>query len=378
MINELLYQVGDFKTYSKVEAARVAQGDFNKVHFNFMDSTFMGHPWYRPSETWEELMRQRCVRLREKYSYLCVWFSGGWDSATVLETFIKHNIKLDEIAIYDRKYFDGDTEVASAIEYAKTVKDRHMPNVKLSLIPINIEHSQQVYDKYGDQWIFTPGCSLMYPKTHRYFIEHELDDTRSIRAENETRGNIWAHDKSKVLLYDNKWYAFAVDTSMTPYFNTDCELFFCSSDLPELYILQTHMAIDFFERIMANSGKVDTELSHNIQGNKVTDEDYRLWNLAQGRTHCVNNPSALYGWLKSTVGHHPMGGEGRKAYLFNRDINSKFYKIYTDGIKAVEEITGLKTPTTDKAWLPSLISHKHYVRDLNNNLLTANTNKYIL
>lgn len=364
MINELQYRVGSNTTYSKVEAAALAHGDFSKVYFNFMDSTFLNHSWVRPLESWDDLMKRRCYQLREKYNYLCLWFSGGWDSTTVLETFIKHGIKLDEIAIYDRTYFDGDTEVASAVEYAKSVKAHHMSDVKISLIPIKPEHSHQVYEKYGDQWIFTPGCSLMYPKTHRYFIEHELDDTKSIRAENDRRGNIWAHDKSKVLLYDNKWYAFAADTSMTPYFNTDCELFFCTAELPELYILQTHMAIDFFEYMMLKNKKVDTELSHNIQGNKVTDEDYKLWNMAQGRTACVDNPSAIYGWLKSTTGHHPLGGEGKKAYLFNKDLNTKSYKIYTDGIKAVEDITGLKIPNSGGPWLPTLISHKHYVRPL--------------
>lgn len=369
MINELYYQIGNYKTYSKVEAAALAKGDFNKIHFNFLDSTFQNLSWQRPLDLWDQLMKRRCIQLREKYDYLCLWFSGGWDSTTVLDTFIKNNIQLDEIAIYDRTYFDGDTEVKSAIEYAQQVKSLHMPNVKINIIPINLEHSHQVYEKYGEQWVFTPGCSLMYPKTHRFFIEHELDDTASARAENGKRGNVWAHDKSKVLLYNNAWYSFAADVSMTAYFNADCELFFCSPDLPELYVLQTHMAIDFFERIMIANGKVDENLSHNIQGNNVTDNEYKLWNISQGRTACVDNPSAIYGWLKSTTTHHPLGGEGKKAYLFNKESNTKAYKIYTDGIKAVETITGIKLPESSGRWLPTVISNKYYVRPIDSSLL---------
>lgn len=371
MINEFLYQVGDYKTHSKIDAFLAAGRDFSKVHFNFMESTFAGRDWARPQETWDEMMLRRCRQLREKYGYLRLWFSGGWDSTTVLETFIKHNIRLDEIAIYDRTFFEGDSEVASAIEYAKAVKASRLPDIKLSLIPIGPDHSRTIYEKYGSRWILTPGCSLMFPKTHRYFIEQELDDFREIRTDSEQIGNIWAHDKSKVLLYDGKWYSFQVDVSMIGHFKTDCELFFCSTDMPELYILQSHMAVDFFENLMLRTGRADPDLSHRIQGHRTQEADYKIWNMALGRTHCVDNPSALYGHLKSTMGHFPLGPVSRKSYLHNRDTNSKSYQIYRDGIRTVEELTGLPIPESGGTWMPNILSSKYFVRNLDPRIIAG-------
>ena len=371
MINEFLYQVGEYRTYSKIDAFLAANRDWNRVHFNFMASTFANRDWSRPLESWQDLMRRRCQELRDRYSYLRLWFSGGWDSSTVLHTFIEHGIRLDELAIYDRQFFDGDSEVAPAIEYARMIQQQYMPQVKLSFIPIGVDHSEQIYDRYGSQWILTPGCSLMFPKTHRYFMEQELDAFAPVRSDSDRVGNIWAHDKPKVMLWDNKWYSFQVDASMIGHFKTDCELFFCTASMPELYIQQSHMAIDFFEALMLRDHRVDTELSHRIQSHQG--QDYAMWNQALGRTHCIDNVSARHGLLKSTMGHFPMGEVSRRSYLHHRDTNSRHYHIYREGIKTVEELTGIAIPESGSRWIPNILSDRYFVRTLDPRLLKGKT-----
>ncbi len=369
MINELYYQVGPYKTYSKIDAFRLAAGDSKKIHFNFMESSFMGLSWNRPQETWDELLKQRCQQLRDTYGYICLWFSGGWDSKTVLDTFAKNNIPIEEIAIYTRSYID-DPEPEAAKIYAEQVIKNYLPNTRLTVVPMSHRHNEHIYEKYGDEWVFTPGNNLMFPKTHRYFIQHELKETESHRFDGLKKVNIYAHDKPRVMLSGNKWYCFASDTSMTGYMGADVEMFFVTKNFPELHVCQTHMAIDYFEAKMSVMGKVDKDLSHLIQGNQVTDLDYECWNIALGRT-CVNNLSARFGWLKSTTHQHPLSVESRKLLDHAGKVNTNAYNIYLKGLKLVEEITGLSMPEKSQAaWLPSIISHQYYVRDLNPNLLT--------
>jgi hypothetical protein len=367
MINELYYQVGNVKTYSKIEAAKLANGDFSKVHFNFMESSLLNANWSRPALTWDELLKIRCIQLREKYNHICLWFSGGWDSTTVLDTFAKHKIHLDEIAIYTRNYVD-DPEPEAARIYAEEVIKHSLPNTKLTLVPISHRHNEHVYETYKEDWIFTPGSNLMFPKTHRYFIQHELDETGSHRVDSDKRVNLYAHDKPRVMLSDNKWYCFASDTSMTGYMGADVEMFFVTKDLPELHVCQTHMAIDFFESKMRQIGRIDPDISHNIQGNKITDLDYQAWNMATGR-NCTDNLSARFGWLKSTTHQHPLSIESGKLFDHAKRTESTAYKIYTQGLKAVEEITGIAMPIqSSAAWLPSVLSHRYYVRNLDSSL----------
>ena len=44
-----------------------------------------------------DLYKQRALQLRDKYDYLILSYSGGADSDNVLQTFLRNNIKLDEV-----------------------------------------------------------------------------------------------------------------------------------------------------------------------------------------------------------------------------------------------------------------------------------------
>ena len=45
-------------------------------------------------------MRTRALQLRDTYPYIKFWFSGGNDSTTALNVFLKNNIHIDEIITY--------------------------------------------------------------------------------------------------------------------------------------------------------------------------------------------------------------------------------------------------------------------------------------
>jgi hypothetical protein len=46
-----------------------------------------------------QLYKEQAQRLRDKYQYLILYYSGGADSHNILMTYINNNIKLDEIIV---------------------------------------------------------------------------------------------------------------------------------------------------------------------------------------------------------------------------------------------------------------------------------------
>ena len=48
------------------------------------------------------LLKTRIKNLRDKYSYIRLWFSGGKDSTLALQTAIKNNVFIDEIVVIKR------------------------------------------------------------------------------------------------------------------------------------------------------------------------------------------------------------------------------------------------------------------------------------
>jgi hypothetical protein len=92
------YTVDNLKFYSKVEALEVAAKTQSKVYWNFNDQAFSAYNWkVEPTQSLNELYRERAQQLRDKYDYLVLWYSGGADSTNILDTFVDNNIKLDEV-----------------------------------------------------------------------------------------------------------------------------------------------------------------------------------------------------------------------------------------------------------------------------------------
>jgi hypothetical protein len=98
----------------------------------------------------KNLYKQRAEQLRDRYQYLVLHFSGGSDSFNILSTFLKNNIKLDEIVvkwpkILSEKNFyipnDIDTSAKNALsewDYAISPVLKklsiHNPEIKITIV----------------------------------------------------------------------------------------------------------------------------------------------------------------------------------------------------------------------------------------------------
>jgi hypothetical protein len=92
------YIVGDYKTYSKIEALEYSCRVGRPVKWIYNDLIFRQHPWHVDThKDIRQLYKERAEQLREKYDYLVILYSGGADSFTVMKSFFDNDIHVDEV-----------------------------------------------------------------------------------------------------------------------------------------------------------------------------------------------------------------------------------------------------------------------------------------
>jgi hypothetical protein len=356
--NNIYYIIDGFKTYSKIEAIHLAKGNMDKIQFHWMEDVWDNVDWsIEPTKSWSELLKIRCQQIRDKYPYLALWYSSGYDSNTILRSFIANNILLDEILIFDKGDFFNDPEVAFAIEHAKFVKEKYYPNLFINIIRIDYKTVLDFYANVKDDWIYHPGSAFKITKTSRYFATNWMNDfikpTRHIKG----RANIMGVDKPKVLLRDKKWYAFMPDVSI------DCigskqENFYFSGDLPQLHVKQTHMVINWFNSLE----NLTENLVHEVQGRPSERgtfyEYYDKWNVAMGRFPLQN--SHLYtinGQMKNVHTNNETSLDNINLLNHIKNNDKQIFKIYNNGLIDARKFNNGKQAEQ------TIISKQYYVKN---------------
>lgn len=153
---------------SKLEALNyVSQINAGSIFFYYHN-----HVWEKFNRTQlgkiplEDLYKERALQLRNKYDYLVLHYSGGSDSHNILHTFIKNNIKLDEIYV----------------RWAKPLIDQrfYKPNIK----DLSAENSPS-------EWDFTIKPSLELVRQSNPEIKITISDfTKNFGSLNFSKHNI--------------------------------------------------------------------------------------------------------------------------------------------------------------------------------------------
>jgi len=93
------WSVGDACFLHKAECLKYASSINNyQIEFHYYDQFYrktVNDP--EPKETLEELYKRRAQQLRDKYDFIAVAYSGGADSANVIDSFLDNGIPLDAI-----------------------------------------------------------------------------------------------------------------------------------------------------------------------------------------------------------------------------------------------------------------------------------------
>jgi hypothetical protein len=93
------YTVGSYKTYSKLEAIEQHGRTGEPIHWHYNTAVYKQFDWTQePPGSLETWYAARAQQIRNQYDYIVLWYSGGADSANILQTFVDNGIFIDEVA----------------------------------------------------------------------------------------------------------------------------------------------------------------------------------------------------------------------------------------------------------------------------------------
>jgi hypothetical protein len=348
----LYYQVGDFKTTNKLTALERANNNINDVKFYFNDDHHNLHDWTKePEQSINQLIDQRVQELRDQYGYVALWYSGGYDSQSILDSFVRQNIRLDEVVIYSRKWMEHEYNVehVHAYNYATYVKKIHQPWLNINVIYYDHNSLFDFYKTYNADWIYKDyGSRTSFNKPNRSNTSYFQKEFRNF-VHTIGRVDINGVDKPKVNLYNNKWYSQVPDKALYDYFDCPYELFYLSPAATKIYIKQTWLAIKWFESL----SNISHELVHQVQGNQAGGDMYAKWNLGLGRSH-VHDQIAGYGLFKCLVGLSENSFESKSLTNAIHAQDPELFQIWRAGVDFIKQSqienwegsSGLKTITS--------------------------------
>ena len=269
------YLVGDYKTYSKIAALERANLVNIPVEWIFNDSVFSTHPWKIDTGVDIKILyKKRAEQIRNKYDYIVIWYSGGVDSFTMLNTFKENNIHVDEIAQYHAyegektwdSYLNKELELVAIPQTQEFLKK--MPHTKHRMIDLTpIINSVYDIDDNKFDFIYKSNKSFGPDQLARTYFREKVSDWQKIIASGKKLCFVWATDKPPVRhdILDDKYYLEFIDiidgagvgprTQMLNRPEEHDELFYWSPDAMDLMARQGHIIANY----MRNPPKEDLD-----------------------------------------------------------------------------------------------------------------------
>jgi len=267
------------KFYNKIEAILYAQKHnlgFD-IKFYFNDSIYNQYHWdQEPSETLDQLYAQRARELREKYDYLVVHFSGGYDSGNVLETFAKNNIPVDEVLLRGsiagsvKNVLDISPEnffaeiFFQSIPLAEYAKDKYWPDLKITVVD-TVPYTLNYWSK-NKFWTDAPLVGHFTPGIVWKADYDELcPEFKKITESGKKLAHIRGMEKPDVHFDNGRYYVRFLDkwsTIATPHSRRENQLpmfheaFYWAPSTAKIIIKQAHMIKKYIKKHNLNPKKV--------------------------------------------------------------------------------------------------------------------------
>lgn len=276
----------DGKSYQNQFEAWLAigSGDPSRARFDFYDQEYDQIDFTQePKETWDNLLKARCIQLRQRYTHLCLLYSGGRDSHHVLRTFAKNQIPIDELIIIDYtlnpfRHREVDPWI---LPLAYHYKNNHNPMVKITKISVTKKDFELFFNETWSERKLATGMTGQYSPSHNtWLINQHIKTLRS------GTGIIQGQDKPYIFLKDGWLHTDFWDQVMSWNLAGDrtFEYFYWAPDLPELHVKQCHMVINWWEK---NMPWIDEETIWKFINNPRSGY-YDDYCMASGRGPAVN------------------------------------------------------------------------------------------
>ena len=214
------------------------------------DVSFDFYDWTKePIESWDQILKNRMQWYRDTYEWIAIAYSGGADSQTILDTALKHRIKIDEIHIYKTKLDELPSEFHRHLNWEQ--EQVAIPTVKKTdLSPIgNPIISIWEFDDWG---LLREGYTEKYVINHssRTFEKYSTPLCHVAGQPHKKNGVIIRGSTHPTVLYDSdtdKYYTEIWDTD-----NFICGnqhenklAFYTSPEAPWVHAKQCHMVKNY-------------------------------------------------------------------------------------------------------------------------------------
>jgi len=255
------------------------------VYFHWFDDAFARlNVAVEPLQTHNELCRLRAQELRDTYGYLRLWFSGGADSQTALDSFVNNNIQLDEIIV--SRYPDNvnntdptatsDRETAIAAMPALQQIKHKLTRTKITILLPTAKDVGEWFSGQTDPDRISGFDSLDGNLSFAMAEGWALGVTLRTPSTKDFC-DILGGSKVRLWKNQNRWYFYFPDTALhDAVFSSRTEDFFISRTHPDLYLKTVYM----LKRYHENSNS--TELLVNTMP-KITPMS-KIYNTAMGRS----------------------------------------------------------------------------------------------
>lgn len=258
------YTVGNVEFDSKIKALAHATstGLYPEWHFN--DNEYKTYDWsIEPTMSLDELYDQHTRRLREKYDYLILSYSGGADSHNILMSFIRQNIHLDEIVVNTmEKGNKKSTTISTQNVEATNAAAEHdlqtvprlkeaaklIPNTKISICDLTDYLFEYLEGKGDESWVFDKREGLNPAGMTRFNYLH-FGEIRKQFDKDKKFGIIMGVEKPRCFIYKDKFYVSFSDratniTTVAEHFkeypNSTIEFYYWSPDSLDIQCKQIH------------------------------------------------------------------------------------------------------------------------------------------
>lgn len=253
------YSVGAWRTYSKLEALEAMRRTNIHVEWHFEDQGWSQVDWLNePIASLSDLYAQRAWQIRRKYDHVVLMYSGGIDSQNILDTFVVNNIPIDEVATQNyntadprpMSYFHGEQTLIS-YPYLQSLRDRGVRFLHRSLDLSDIVNGLMDDPEIADNYTYLNNVGWGWNRLAKSMLRDRCQDWRRIMDSGRSLALVWGTDKPRIYLQDGKlcvkFIDLVIDTVVTPWTQIQGreqehdELFYWSTDLPEIVVKQSHI-----------------------------------------------------------------------------------------------------------------------------------------
>lgn len=328
------YTVGtNFKTYSKLLAIEEMQRTGIHLEWHFNEHIFKNYNWkLEPSQSLEQLYKERAQRIRDSYDYIVLWYSGGADSRCMLEAFVSNDIKVDEIANFVS--YDADKDKHSvlneeiffnAVHHINEIKELY-PDIKHRVVDI----SQIISDIYlrpdvKFEHIYNIKGIMSANSLARSYIREYVNDYKSIIDSGKRMCFLWGAEKPRLLKINGSWNTCFLDVfsetnlrlqtmDKVGYFD---EWFFWAPDAASIVAKQSHLLMKAMQ-----AAETVPEMLSSVSGAHLPKSDNGLY-LKNNIYHSLIYP----GWRSDLV----VAPKPQNLLLSERD--NWFWSQNTEAVK---------------------------------------------